>query len=379
MDLLETPPLKLSQADKVLLAAGCWSATRSIPAGLRIDQQAITKSGVAEAVIEQSVYARMLPMVLDLSEQLGWSWPAEIMAFNEFFRIKNETLFSSLDRISREISKEKIPFLLLKGTDLMLSVYPKDLPRQVADLDFLVSEEDAPRVVEVLNDYGYRPGTVLLEQRNIKPLTKAQEREMVDRYELPAMMRFNTIDLGRLSASPPMTFFDTTFYGIQGEEFIFVENFDVHTNISYDIDPEDIWHEPRLVSPEHSYRGQSPSALLWFLASRFYHEIMLSSRPKLRHFVDVLAVVNTLGSEVNWESLLQAAEKYKLQPGLFYMLWHVDAMLPKSKIPAEALRQLHPLTTPECRTHDWGDFMPKMFDQVAGTPVLESDRGRTGS
>lgn len=68
----------------------------------------------------------------------------------------NERLAAELRRLTRLLTTEDCPFLLLKGLHLALSYYGGSDRRGFSDLDLLVHPADVERTLAVLEDDGYR-------------------------------------------------------------------------------------------------------------------------------------------------------------------------------------------------------------------------------
>lgn len=109
-------------------------------------------------------------------------------------------------------------------------------------------------------------------------------------------------------------------------------------------------------------KGQSPEDLLWFVAARLYHELMLYDFPHLVLFQDMNATLFRYASEIDWDRILFVARKYDLQPSLFYTLSHLKRLFGR-EVPEYVLSELSPARPGVLRYHEWGDFLPKLFDK----------------
>ncbi|MCX5868017.1 MAG: nucleotidyltransferase family protein [Proteobacteria bacterium] len=70
---------------------------------------------------------------------------------------QNALFFDELKRIDQILSQKKIPYLLLKGTALIVSgIYPDPGLRPLADIDFLVREKDILPALKILTANGFR-------------------------------------------------------------------------------------------------------------------------------------------------------------------------------------------------------------------------------
>ncbi len=69
--------------------------------------------------------------------------------------LRNAQLFKHLQRVLSTLSRAEIDVVLLKGADLARWVYPQPGLRPMSDLDLLVSPEDFPRALELVQELGY--------------------------------------------------------------------------------------------------------------------------------------------------------------------------------------------------------------------------------
>jgi hypothetical protein len=140
--------------------------------------------------------------------------------------------------------------------------------------------------------------------------------------------------------------------------------YDIHHNLSSGFEITDIWNNPY---PLNIHRikmlGQSPEDMIWFYSARLYHQTMVFNITKLRMFCDVLSILNTYKSKINWKHILEVAKKYTLQPCLYYVLSHCRKFLPQT-LPDYLLTELNPENSNIMGYHDWGDFTAKMFKKA---------------
>lgn len=71
--------------------------------------------------------------------------------------VRNESLLRDMARVSEQLDRRDVPFLVFKGAWLAYSAYPGPGCRPVDDIDLGVRECDFPDVVAALREAGYRP------------------------------------------------------------------------------------------------------------------------------------------------------------------------------------------------------------------------------
>lgn len=229
------------------------------------------------------------------------------------------------------------------------------------DVDILVHPPDLSLTKVALGKSGFVQGQLDKRSMRVKPFTEQEQLECQDlHYELapfiklikvPDLMPFRDCINDVIERYPLVVISEVVYFAL---------NVDVHFNISRDIDLADLWAHSRFLDFGAGVvaAAQSPPDLLWFLASRCYHQIMLDDHPSLRLFIDVIAIVDRFGRTLDWERVLAMSKKYCLFPTLFYVLWHVREWLGPSSVPLDVIQELDPGTQGNLRYHDWGDFMP---------------------
>jgi hypothetical protein len=110
--------------------------------------------------------------------------------------------------------------------------------------------------------------------------------------------------------------------------------------------------------------AQNAADLFWFLAARVYHETTLLNDPCMRQFIDVLALLATLGDTIDWGRVEYMANRYSLHPSIFYVGTHANELLGQV-VPPVLLSRCAPTRRSVSRAHDWGDLMPKLLRRTA--------------
>lgn len=362
-----------------LLAIGIWLASGEEVgrlAGRACDPSA--PSGPSgenprDHLLSAALEEKMLPMVHAYARARRWADLDRLRASNEIFSAAGRALYDGIAPVLRALRSRGVDAMLIKGGALDLGVYDEDLPRTMDDLDLLVKPPDLDVVVAELEAAGFVQGRVDLERMQISPLSPEEKQRIAARhYELAPFSK-----LARVPAlSPLREWIDPDLAGEQfrvvGGEVFMVLQYDVHFNLSLGFDVADVWefHESGRLPDGTEVLIQAPSDLAWFLPARAYHEVMALGEPSLRQFVDWLALLAARGDAIDWDHVLRLANRYDLHPGLFYMLWHADELLP-STVPREVIEACSPDRPEVKRFHDWGDFVPKLLGTVSVTPLLE--------
>jgi hypothetical protein len=361
------------EVGRTLLHAGLWAVTgTSFP----IDKAGIPATDperFREALVARTLREKMMPMLAAYSRANDLGLGDLPALLSEVFSLISRAHYLHLRPVMDLLAQRGVPVVLLKGADLDLSVYQKSFPRTMGDIDLLVRPPDVPAVTEAFNRHGFVQGVLNRSLLKIVPLTNLEltqaEEESIELVEfsklvsVPELMAFKDV-IDRHLSSGRMVALDDTYYLAVG--------YDVHIHLSIDFDLQDVWHDLRTIEfPELGRcRAQSFTDLLWFLAARCYHELLLNNAFVMRAFLDALLVAARHRASLDWDRVTFIAEKYKLKPALYYTFWHINELL-GDLIPAPLLDSLCPSDTETERGHDWGDFVPKMLGDVRLVPILD--------
>jgi len=248
--------------------------------------------------------------------------------------------------------------------------YPLPLVRSMQDMDLMIHPNDARLAQSTMFDIGYQhglwnPGTNILEREDYKITPESLEHY----HELPSLTKCVRIKSPLPKVKVPWVWrrkFIKCFIDEEGilTMPVFV---DIHVNLSEGIDILDVW---RGVEREDVLgklvKVHSPTGLLWFIASRLYHEAFQYSTLKLIMFGDLHTILHERGKDIDWISLVQIAKKYGMNPGLYYVFAQLKS-LTGVEIPEPVIKFLRPNPRGIPSQHDWGDLMPKLLS----VPVLE--------
>jgi hypothetical protein len=258
---------------------------------------------------------------------------------------------------------------LLKGTALAPLLYPEPGMRAMLDLDLMIFPDDVAAAVRVMHDLQYEHAVWNPDTDRVVPLAHHQIAEYrAPHYELPAFMK-----RVRTPTSVPPRIVPRSWRRKHLKCFVhpdgtvtFAIFVDLHTNLSEGFDLEDVWRgasrEPVL---DRTAEVQSMTGMVWFLASRLYHEAFQLNVCKLSMFGDLHVILTKRFQDVDWNEVVRIAEKYGLQPSLFYVLTQLG-FLTTARIPDEVLTRLRPNPRNVPASHDWGDILPKLL----GRPLV---------
>jgi len=253
--------------------------------------------------------------------------------------------------------------MVLKGFDLIHSAYPRADLRELRDLDILVHREDIGLVRRALLDAGLMQGVFDRNEQRLVPAPRSEiERIEQAHYECFPFRKFVRIPcldglVGSYVLRPNPA---TCIYLINNEAWYLLE-VDIHHHISPDINLEDVWNAQRPLSINSLHvKGQTPEAMLWFIATRLYHEAMLMGNQRLPNLHDITVILHRWVREIDWSMLVQISSRYHFHPSLYYVLMRVSQLF-DAPVPGDVLKQLFPVAAGVSRLHDWGDFLPKML------------------
>jgi hypothetical protein len=349
-----------------ILQSGVWFAAGKQCIG--ICEELPSAPETRHKLLMISAEQKMLPMLISFLRERNEA-PEELFELENFFRLRSDAMYSALEFVLQESQLLGISVLLLKGTDLAVSVYPAKLPRMMRDIDILALPPDLSSIDKAVQVAGFVQGRYNVETLTIEPYSQAQMEwyHSAHHYELPGYSRF--VELTKPYELPKSVLKYVRPFGyrtpvIRGRAFVPVK-LDVHFNVSTGVDVQDMWNGAREIRlpNERVAMGQSPTTMLWFLISRFYHEVMQSDRGLIRQFIDVIATIVHFRDAIDWDHIVFLGRKYGTFPSLYYVLWHVNEIL-GPLVPAATIGACYPAQAEVRRDHDWGDFMPRLLGGV---------------
>lgn len=310
---------------------------------------------------------------LNLEEVL----PPEVINYVNTWRTISEahllTLYRELGTILAAFEKAGIDCFLTKGSALGPLYFPSPLSRSMQDIDLMIHPNDAWHAQRVMLELGFQhglwnPGTNILEYRNYK-IT----RESLEKYhELPSFTRCVRMKTPLPKSIVPWTWrrkYLKCF--IDEQDILTVPVFvDIHVNLSEGIELTDVWRGARREEVlGRLARVHSPTGMLWFVAARLYHEAFQYTTLKLIMFGDAHSILHKRGADIDWTELVTVAKKYGMEPPLYYVLSHLNAV-GGADVPEPVLRFLTPKARGIPKEQDWGDVMPKLFTTSVVEPIV---------
>ena len=365
------------EIDRFLLAAGAWVATRRVPPALEVDDRQLAVHSFRHALTLRAMHEKMVPMLVAFLRDRRWPVSEELESLNKFFRVVEKLFYAGVEPVLATFMQQGVPFLIAKGADIASRAYPSQpgMPRMMRDIDFLVLPADSKRTRHIIESHGFRQGHADAATLTVSPFSTAEyvAFEQLDHYELPPFYRYMEI-LEKIPGLEQTGKYRNPFYylvtSVAGRLFLRIKC-DVHFNLSRGLHLSDLWdHTNQITLPGSGMNvaAQSVTDLLWVLASRFYHEVF-NPGARLRQFVDLLALVKSQFATIDWERILEIAQKYELRPSLYYVFVHLNEFLERT-IPEQVLEACYPARNDVRRDHDWGDFMPRLLRTVVVAPLF---------
>jgi hypothetical protein len=360
-------------AARLLLQCGLWAATGRLIEVSGEGRQRPADEEVRTALLARAVREKMVPMVHEYSRHHDLGLGDDPARISTVARLVTEALYEHCRPVLAAVAAAEIKVVLLKGADLDLHVYPQQLPRLMGDVDLLVRPSDAARVAAIFERAGFVQGDLNKPLMRIEPLSAEDKSDLeADRPELYEFAKLVLVpDLAGFADVIDRYLQDRRFIVLGGDVYLAL-GYDVHVNLAPDFDLRDVWSDLREIAfpgVGTTLLGQSFADMLWYLASRMYHEILLLDEPGMRYFVDTVALTHHFLQSISWERVVAMCNRYKLHPSLFSTFWHINELL-GPVIPAAVIDSCRPGTVEGDRGHDWGDFTPKMLGEVAIHPLL---------
>lgn len=372
--MFDTEPPAASALPRLLLKAGLWTATGRTFEELTARAPHFEPEKVRDALVSLAIREKMIPMLDAFLKHQRVDLGPRPSRLTAVFEQVSSLHYRELASVVRLLSAQGIGIALLKGGDLDLSVYGANLPRSMSDLDFLARPVDVPAVEAALAASGFHQGIFDRENLSIRAVPEDVKQEVeAGKAELVEFGKIVLLPgLSPLREEIGLQFGPASHHRmvvLDRDVYVYVA-LDVHVNLAEGFSLEDVWRDMREISLPDGDKvfAQSFTDMVWFLAVRLYHETLLDSRATLRAFVDIIAVLHRFAGHIHWGRLLEMGNKYKLQPSLFFVLWHVNELL-GPVVPDWLLKDLDPRGTTSDRSHDWGDFIPKMLGELTIHPL----------
>jgi len=311
-------------------------------------------------VIWRSEMLRTTPLVwyflrtLNLTDQVPEGPAAYFQLWDALSTARSRLAYAELLSISAALRASGISHFLLKGAALGPLYYPNPFMRPMLDLDIMILPDAIPTVRQELVRMGYLHAYWDYQTNHLAPLAPNEILGHFEtHYELPGFvkLRYLRVPLPGVRIPRSLRQKHIKFFVGRYQTVCFPIFVDIHFNLSIGFDLVDVW---RGTVAEHIFgqpvHVQSPTAMVWFLASRLYHETFQSNTQKLIMLSDLGAILEHRSRDIDWEELLSVAERYGLQPPLFYVLSHLKALF-TADVPDKALARLRPDNTSKPHGH----------------------------
>lgn len=269
----------------------------------------------------------------------------------------------SWKRIYPLLREANIEALLFKGLFFLTEVNWFQEYYLMADIDILIHAEKFNEFNQIMKKCGYSQYITMnngvlcnINQKEIDAL----EREHYEYYpflkviEVPELN--NYIDfIGSYLISRRSSFL------IENNKVYFGLSVDPHHNISFDIEMEDIWVSPQqFMIDEVSCQALNNEVFGWFIPARFYHEVMAFADNRMKLLADLIILLGM--KKLNYQKILEMADKYSLQPSLYYVYRFIHDFTGLD-IPGDFLATLDQSVAISESYRDWGDFLPKILNK----------------
>jgi len=271
-----------------------------------------------------------------------------------------------MGRILNAFENESMDYFLMKGAALSLLYYPTEMDRPMQDLDIMIKIDDALKSQQIMFNLGFTHGIWKSSDASLTPRkSNITKKSLLEKHELPPFTKISeTLSPLPREVVPDAWRLQHIKCAINDKGVLKIPVFvDLHINLSVGLSIDDIWRgaEVRNIFGRQIVI-QSPTSMLWFIASRLYIEAFHYNTLKLSMFGDVCAILHKQFDNIDWAELLSMAYKYGLRPALYYVL-----MLAKNiadvQIPLEVLAILKPTHKEMPLDNDWGDLLPKIFSR----------------
>ncbi|MFI7548977.1 nucleotidyltransferase family protein [Micromonospora sediminimaris] len=277
-------------------------------------------------------------------------------------RRTNEVMLREIQAISDAAVRQGVTVLLRKGGHLAFSAYQEPGLRPMGDLDVLVVREQAPALVEVLEQLGYVEGHPSVN--GIVPLSKRER----------AFWRLYGSDLPKLNK-------------LTGEIDCPIVSVDVNVSLALPGKGYDVPVSAVVAHAQHHRYGAAsflvPSAedAVVDLAAHIYKTSTTlrfmtrgGKHRRLIKYVDIAELVRSAGPDFSWDLLLARVDEYRVAEPVYYGLAHLNMLFPDT-VAADTLAALRQrCSAPEQLLTQYGqwdlaeprvwqqDFLSRFFD-----------------
>ena len=279
-----------------------------------------------QSLLSQAHFQSLTPLLFQrlVRDQESLDIPKEIIQHtaDEYYDSlgRNLILYNQLNQLLSELERQNIQAILLKGIYLAKFIYGDIALRSMSDVDILVRREDLIHAMAVLKNLGY---TTIGYATTNDPITE----EVLHYYHhAPEQQKANLI---RLDLHWQLTDCDC---GLK-------------------VDVSALWEHAQTVQlSEVAAMGLSLEDLLLHICihAAYAHTFF----QQVRSVVDLAEILGLKSSQINWQFLLKEAHDWRIERGVFAMLYISQQYL-AAPVPDQVLLQLAPQ-----------DFSPAMLDDI---------------
>ncbi|MCZ2526898.1 nucleotidyltransferase domain-containing protein [Streptomyces sp. HB2AG] len=294
------------------------------------------------AFLEAAAWHKLLPLVgrhvdrhrLDrkAGEQPGFPYPWVFIGAYLANRARNQALSDEFGRVFAELSSAGLRFAVRKGFSLGEGEYRDPALRRIADLDVLLSREDARAAHEVLLRLGYIQGRVAEDGERIEPYSR----------ETQAFWKMNLSN--QLPYRKPGGRPDITDFNVDICHDIFQKKSGISAGAAELLDRA----VPAVLCGAPAWEP-APDDRLLDLCSHLHKEAtslhFIEDRQDLQlsKFLDLALVAEGCGEDA-WQRFLKRVVSVGAEEIVYYAL-HFTAVLYPEAVPAHVLEALRPEDT----------------------------------
>src|SRR5579884_131017 len=287
--------------------------------------------------------------------------PPEVAAcFDRIYRAnaaRNQVIFRETARLARALAEAGIPFLVLKGVALALTVYPDPTLRHFADLDILVAPQDFQAACTVAEACGF----------------KQEVKEVISRSHHIPYLYVCAEDIFSGTVAPE---FDSSLtpellsrHGHQFRVEIHHGLFCLLGGIVRNVDLAPFWQEAQKTAlPDGtSVRLPSPEPMLVHLAAHAASHLY----GRLLYPIDAAQVIHCYSTQIDWDWLIELASRCGESASVYRLMTLAQQF--GAEIPAQTLHRLreapggkaarHPLLLTQIFKVDPKDHSVQMWQQ----------------
>jgi len=264
--------------------------------------KALSEIDYAKSIVPQDIWARL--------ERCYYTVAA-----------RNTLLFEKMNNILNSLNQANIEVIILKGMDLVQTIYPDIALRPMYDIDILIYKRDFSLVEDKLRELGYINSPSYPEDFH-------KDNMMVD-------VHWDLMNITRVRSR----------------------------NQAYQIDIDEIWKSSRLKEMDgQRVRILSPEHCLMDLC---LHLTLHHGLSGLIWFVDITRLIEHYKSEIDWNKFIEDSLRYKIYKPIFYVLSYVKEVLGQD-VPEFVLDGLRP--------KGQGSLERRIFNLILSGASLENIR-----